>query len=112
MGGALTIASLASSNVFSAGAPFYGIPDLNVFKLSNIKVSVMGNFGSKDSLAGFSDPVAAKNLEQKAKEAGVNFTLKMWEGADHAFMNQDSANYHKEFAGQACDMVVEFFKSN
>ena len=29
MGGALTIASIAQSEEFSAAAPFYGVPDLS-----------------------------------------------------------------------------------
>jgi len=111
MGGALTIASLCSSNIFDAGVPFYGIPDLTYFNLSNIKVPVMAQFGSLDQAKGFSDPESAKNLETKAKEAGVTFELVMWEDGNHAFMNQDSQNYNPEIAQKALTLSVEFFKS-
>jgi carboxymethylenebutenolidase len=112
MGGALTIATLASSDVFSAGVPFYGIPDLSYFKLENIKVPVLAHFGDLDPAKGFSDPESARNLEAKAKEAGVNFTLHMWEGGDHAFMNQDSERYNPDIAAKALQETVEFFRKN
>ena len=35
MGGALSIASITTSKIISAAAPFYGVCDLNTFKLSN-----------------------------------------------------------------------------
>lgn len=110
MGGALAIASLTIPNVFDAGVPFYGIPDLSKYKLENIKVPVLGHFGELDKAVGFCDVAAAKNLEEKAKAAGVNFTLHIWEGADHAFMNQDSKNYNPTVAKDALEETVEFFK--
>lgn len=112
MGGALTIATVASSDVFSAGVPFYGIPDLNYFQLNNIKAPMLAHFGELDTLKGFSDPESARNLETKAKEAGVNFTLHIWEGGDHAFMNQDSERYNSDIAAKALQETVEFFKKN
>ena len=45
MGGALTFASLSKIKGWKAGAPFYGIPDLNTFKLENITCRVLANFG-------------------------------------------------------------------
>jgi carboxymethylenebutenolidase len=111
MGGALTIANLCTSDTFAGGVPFYGIPDLNYFNLANIKVPVQAHFGSLDQAKGFSDSEAARNLESKAKEAGIQFNLIMWEGGDHAFMNQDSSHYNPEIAEQALSMMVSFFKS-
>lgn len=112
MGGALTIANLASSTVFSAGAPFYGVPDLNYFKVEDIKVPVLAHFGDLDMAKGFSDPEAAYNLETRAKNAGINFTLHMWEGGNHAFMNQDSQNYNPNIAAKALEETAQFFKNN
>ena len=55
MGGALTIASLASIQGWKAGGIFYGIPDLNIFRLDRIKAKSVAHFGALDPLQGFSD---------------------------------------------------------
>jgi dienelactone hydrolase len=55
MGGALTFASLSSIKGFKAGGVFYGIPDLNIFRLDKITVKVIAHFGKLDPLKGFSD---------------------------------------------------------
>lgn len=34
MGGALTIAAITTSKILSAAVPFYGVCDLNTYKLS------------------------------------------------------------------------------
>lgn len=47
MGGALAYASLASIKRFRNGAIFYGVPDLNTFKVENITAQkVIAHFGS------------------------------------------------------------------
>jgi carboxymethylenebutenolidase len=45
MGGALTFASLASFKNWKSGSPFYGVPDLNTFKLENIHCKTLAHFG-------------------------------------------------------------------
>jgi carboxymethylenebutenolidase len=56
MGGALTLASASKINGWHSASPFYGIPDLNKYKLSNIKCPVLAHFGGDDNMMGFSDP--------------------------------------------------------
>lgn len=75
MGGALTIASMTQSEEIDVGVPFYGVPDLSKFNLGAVKKPMLAHFGALDTICGFSDVAAAKNLESKAKEAGVDFTL-------------------------------------
>ena len=41
MGGALTIAVLTLDPLFDAGAPFYGIPPLEKYDLSKIKIPIL-----------------------------------------------------------------------
>lgn len=55
MGGALTFAALSSISGWKAGGAFYGIPDLNVFRLDKITAKVIAHFGELDALKGFSD---------------------------------------------------------
>ena len=45
MGGALSLASLASISGWHCGALYYGIPDLNVFRLDKIKCKTIAHFG-------------------------------------------------------------------
>jgi carboxymethylenebutenolidase len=112
MGGALTIAAVASGDEFSAAIPFYGVPDLSHFNLANIKIPVLAHFGDKDDAKGFSDPETAYKLEKAAKEAGVNFTLHMWP-AGHAFMNQSKPDvYEPEIAKQALAESIAFFQAH
>jgi carboxymethylenebutenolidase len=113
LGGALTIAAMSVyPDTFCAGVPFYGIPDLTKFKLENIKKPILAHFGEKDHAKGFSDAESAYKLEKKAKETGISFTLHMWEGAGHAFMNQDSDHYCAETASKALDESIKFFKDH
>jgi len=55
MGGALSFASLAKIKGFKTGGVFYGIPDLNIFRLEKITANVIAHFGRLDPLKGFSD---------------------------------------------------------
>lgn len=68
MGGALTIASLASIAGWKAGGVFYGIPDLNIFRLDKVKAKSVAHFGALDPLIGFSDIESAKKLKQDCEE--------------------------------------------
>jgi carboxymethylenebutenolidase len=112
MGGALTLAAIANSDEFAAAAPFYGVPDLTKVNVANIKIPVLAHFGDKDEVKGFSDPETAYKLEKAAKDAGINFTLHMWE-AGHAFMNKANVHcYNEEVAKAALAETVEFFKNS
>lgn len=68
MGGALTIAAVASIPGFDAAAPFYGIPDLSHYNTENITCKFQGHFGETDQMKGFSDPESGKTLEAKLKK--------------------------------------------
>ena len=63
MGGALTLASLASIQGLKAGGIFYGVPDLNIFRLDNIKAKTVAHFGELDPFKGFADKETALKLK-------------------------------------------------
>jgi carboxymethylenebutenolidase len=51
--------------------------------------------------------------EQALKEAGVNYTIYMYEGVNHAFHNDTSeARYDPAAAQLAWSRTIEFFKKN
>lgn len=70
MGGALTIAALASIQGWKAGGIFYGIPDLNIFRLDKIKTKCIAHFGALDPLKGFSDKDSAEKLRLDCQRGG------------------------------------------
>ena len=55
MGGALTLAALSSIQGWKAGGIFYGVPDLNIFRLDKITANTVAHFGTEDPLQNFSD---------------------------------------------------------
>jgi carboxymethylenebutenolidase len=112
VGGALTLATLTQESVFFKGVPFYGSPDLEKFDITKIKVPILAHFAELDNMKGFSDPETAQKIKDLAISGGINFTLHVWTGADHAFMNQDSYRYNKEIAVKALRETVQFLKDN
>ncbi len=71
---------LSPQGLVHAASVFYGIPDLKFFPTNSIACPVELNFGSKDNLSGFSDPVAVKNLCDKLTQDGKSFKLHSYEG--------------------------------
>ena len=112
MGGALSITAPAFADEFACSVPFYGCPDLSKIPLANIKCPVLGMFGTLDAHKGFSDPETAKKLEAAALEAGVNFKLVMWEGADHSFMNHNKPAHSPQVFADALKMTVDFMNQH
>ena len=76
MGGALTFASASAISGWKAAFPFYGIPDLNVFRLDQITCKVLAQFGSLDPLKGFSDAESATKLAEDAKKNNYPIDVK------------------------------------
>lgn len=76
MGGALAIAAMSHSKEIDAAAPFYGVCDLNAFKLDNIKGPIYGQFGCEDQMKGFSSPDDANLLVETGKKAGKDVRVK------------------------------------
>lgn len=111
MGGALTIMTSASCGDIDAAAPFYGVPDLSKCDVSKIKCPIIAHFGALDQAKGFSDITARQNLENAFKKGNVSYEIKVWEKADHAFMNQDSHAYNPDVAKEAFAHVINWFKT-
>lgn len=76
MGGALTLASLSSIQGWKAGGIFYGIPDLNVFRLDKIKTKSVAHFGALDPLKGFSDRESALRLRDDCQKHGYPINVR------------------------------------
>ncbi|RKP27018.1 putative carboxymethylenebutenolidase [Syncephalis pseudoplumigaleata] len=112
MGGALTAASaVLNADVFTAAAPFYGIPPATLCNLEETKIPVQAHFGKLDNHKGFSDPATVREYEEKLKKSGVKYELH-WYDADHAFMNETRPEvYEPASAKIAFERVVSFVKA-
>jgi carboxymethylenebutenolidase len=71
MGGALALAAAVLVPELDAAAPFYGVPNPGLADTKKVRVPVQGHFGGQDPMKGFSDPLAAADLEENLKAAGV-----------------------------------------
>jgi len=112
MGGALTIVSTANTDQIDASIAFYGVPDLSKLDLTKIKAPLKAVFGDLDQAKGFSDITARQNLDAALNSAGVtNYEIKVYEGANHAFMNADSTNYNADIAKISFEDSIAWFKT-
>ena len=91
MGGALTliVASKAEAAALVAcAASFYGVPGADACDFSRVACPLQAHFGEEDTLEGFSDPSAAKRLEDALTSAGdKRFEILRYPRVGHAFLN-------------------------
>lgn len=110
MGGQLSLYAACANQNVSACVNYYGIhPNVNP-DIANLKAPVMGFFAEKD---GFVTPDAVGKLEQQLKDAGKSVDFTIYEGADHAFFNDQRPEvYHEAFAQETWTRMLSFFRSN
>ncbi|KAJ3034779.1 hypothetical protein HDV00_004641 [Rhizophlyctis rosea] len=115
MGGALTLASAVHIPELSAGVVFYGVPPAAFADPKDIKIPLQYHFGNQDTSKGFADkPTADKLKETLAANGKDTSEFYQWEGANHAFMNEEEPAYPyvPEVANKAFDKSVAFFKKH
>lgn len=134
IGGALTIAAcVKGDSVIDSGVSFYGIPPLELADAANLKIPMQFHFGNNDHSKGyfilsnlfnyiilfyflkvrFSDKEAADGLKAKLVENKVDVSeFYQYEGADHAFMNEDEPHFkfNEAIAKQAMAHTLRFFR--
>jgi len=112
MGGALALmAATTRPDVIGACAPYYGvIPFLDpVPDWAAITAVVRGHFASEDTMF---PPDKVGALVDTLKELGVDATLTVHEGAQHAFFNDTRPEvYDAELAASCWDDTVALFRS-
>ena len=105
-GGGMVNNLAAASAQLDAGVVYYGIspkPD----DVPRIRASLMMHYASLDKR--INDTVPA--YEEALKKAGVKYQAFMYEGANHAFNNETSAErYNAEAAKLAWSRTIAFFK--
>ena len=111
MGGglALVVASQRPDAV-AACAPYYGvIPWASAQpNWGAISAKVVGEYAEND---GFANPDAVKALESTLREAGVDATLHIHAGAEHAFFNDSRPEVYKaDASAEAWDRTLALFR--
>ena len=105
-GGAMTNAVAVRSPDLSAAVPYYGSqPD--PADVPKIKAAMLIHYAGRDERINRGIPA----FEEALKKAKVDYTIHVYEGAEHAFNNDTSPErYDKEAAGLAWKRTIEFFK--
>jgi len=93
-----------------AAVPFYPVGG-DTDDLSGVRCPVLAHFGGGDD---YTPPEYRQDLEQKLKDAGVDVTFRVHEGAGHAFFNETDAlgTYDRDLAEQAWSETVDLLRKN
>ena len=95
------------SNLLTAGVPFYGTPASESLH-KNIKAPLMIQLGELDKRVNATWP----EYEQSLKANNVEFTMHMYEGANHGFHNDSTGRYDEKNAELAWQRTLAFFKNH
>jgi len=107
MGGMLSGALAASGAGIAAAVVYYGqIPPLD--QVPNIRCPVLGHYAGEDPPITPNVPKLKEAMQRHKKE----FTAHIYEGAKHAFNNDQRANYHPGAAKLAWGRTLEFFQKH
>ena len=90
----------------AAAVPYYGSqPD--AADVPKIKAAMLIHYAGQDERINRGIPA----FEEALKKAKVEYTIHVYEGAQHAFNNDTSSErYHKEAAALAWKRTIAFFK--
>jgi carboxymethylenebutenolidase len=107
-GGALANEVAVNSANVDAVVPFYGRQPASS-EVSKIRAPLLLHYAGLDERINAGIP----EYEQALKDAGVDYTIHMYEGANHAFHNDTSeARYDPQAAELAWTRTIDFFKQH
>ena len=86
------------------GRPFYGPAPENP-DFSKAKAAVLGVYGELDARVNASRPQA----EAALKAAGLEYEIRTFTGADHAFFNDTGDRYNAAAAAEANSALLAWF---
>lgn len=105
MGGAMTLV-LAAQGALRAAVPFYGIPRADP-GYANITCPVLGHYAEHDGIAN------AEGLFDTMRAAGVDATLHVYPGTNHAFFNDARPEvYEADAAHLAWQRTLAFLREH
>lgn len=108
MGGQLSLYAACANDKVGACVDYYGIhPEVSP-DLSSLQAPVLGFFAEKD---GSVPPEVARKLEADLKAAGKRVEIHIYEGAHHAFFNDDRPEvYNAEYAADSWSRMLKLFR--
>jgi carboxymethylenebutenolidase len=107
-GGALANQTAVHVPTLGAAVAYYGRQP-SAEEAAKIKAPIMLHYAGLDERINAGIP----DYEAALKKAGVNYTLYMYEGVNHAFNNDTSAERYDQAAAElAWGRTIEFFKQH
>jgi carboxymethylenebutenolidase len=88
-----------------AGHPLAGWQPI-VTKAPSLSCPLLGLFGKEDK---FPSPEHVAELEQALQAAGKTYEFHSYDGANHGFMQVDTARYHPQAAVDAWGKILDWF---
>lgn len=99
-------AAIEAPEEVDAAVIYYGRPESDPARLAQVQGAVLGHYGELDEGIPLD---AVREMEAALEEAGKDFTMHVYEGADHAFANPSGTRYDEEAAKAAWDRTLAFF---
>ena len=91
----------------ACGAPFYGGGiDGVIAKADSLRCPLYLFFGSQDA---FIQPAAVQKIDAGLKQRGADYTLKVYDGADHGFFCDERESHHPDASADAWTELTGFF---
>ncbi|HEX7421031.1 MAG TPA: dienelactone hydrolase family protein [Thermoanaerobaculia bacterium] len=109
MGGGLAQFTGAREANVAATISFYGGFKKAPIDWAHLSGPILLIYGENDKGV---PPEQGREIEQKLKQLGKQVELKVYPGADHAFLNDTGKNYKKDAAEDAWQKSVELFRRN
>ena len=108
MGGRYSLALATEEPRLAAAVAYYGAPPTDPAAIARIKAPVLGSFGGDDKGP---SPEQVKAFEAAMKAAGKAVDVKIYEGAPHAFANDNNpwTGYREAAAKDAWARILAFF---
>ncbi len=111
LGGGLCVWAAAANPKVQAVVTYYYVMPHGKPDFSKIKAPILGHFGTADDFVSVDD---AKGLEAEMRDAGVDTTFELYDGAGHAFFNDTNrlGTYDADAAQLSWTRTVNFLRSH
>jgi carboxymethylenebutenolidase len=109
MGGGLAQFTGAREKNVAATVSFYGGFKKATIDWNHLSGPILLIYGENDNGV---PPEQGRQIERNLKQLGKQVELKIYPGADHAFLNDTGKNYKKDAAEDAWRRSVELFRRN